>query len=102
MFQMKEISDLALLPPCKNDLKLHISRVNYVVNMYVNAIRLHMCLDDPIYHGWKQGGTVQWIDDCFPENINDVLETCDRKNDDCVSKHKFTDVKISDTSGSER
>ena len=49
--QMKGISDLALLPPCKDSLKFHISRVNYVATMHVNAIRLHMCLNDPIYHG---------------------------------------------------
>ena len=59
MFQMKEIGDLALLPTCKDNLKLHISRAIYVANMYLNTIRLHMCLDDPIYHGWKQDVTVQ-------------------------------------------
>ena len=45
----KGISDLALLPPCKDNLNLHISRPNYVASMYVHAIKLHMCLDDPIY-----------------------------------------------------
>ena len=59
MFYMEEISDLALLPPCKGNLNLHISRAIYVANMYVNAIRLHMCLDDPVYHGWSQDDTVQ-------------------------------------------
>ena len=49
MFQMKGISDLALLLSCKGNLKLHISRANCVANMFVNAIKLHMCLDDPIY-----------------------------------------------------
>ena len=53
MFQMKGISDLALLPVTSNikdNLELHISGAYYVANMYVNAIRLHMCLDD---HGLK-------------------------------------------------
>ena len=45
----KGISDLALLPPCKDNLNLNISRPNYVASMYVHAIKLHMCLDDPIY-----------------------------------------------------
>ena len=48
MFKMKEISDLALLPPCKDNLKLQISRANYVANMHVNVIKLHMCIHDPI------------------------------------------------------
>ena len=92
MFQMKEISDLVLLPPCKDNLKLYVSRAIYVANMYVNAIRLHMCLDDPIYPAWKQDVTVQWRDDCFGK--------FDRKDEDCVSKCEFTDDEISDTSNS--
>ena len=79
MFQIKRISDLTLLPPCKENLKLHISRANDVANMYVNAIKLHMCVDDPTYHGWKQDGTVQWKDDCFLENIDNVLELLTEK-----------------------
>ena len=49
---MKGISDLALLPSWKDNLSLHISPAYYVANMYVNAIKLHMCLDDAIYHEW--------------------------------------------------
>ena len=49
MFQMKRISDLALLPPCKGNLNLHISQANYVANMYVNVIKLH---DPMIYNEW--------------------------------------------------
>ena len=94
MFQMEEISDLALLPPCKGNLNLHISRAIYVANMYVNAIRLHMCLDDPVYHGWSQDDTVQWRGDCFGNT--------DGKDDDCVSEYEFTDDEISDNSNSER
>ena len=97
MFLMKGISDLALLPPCKDNLKLHISRAYYVANMYVNALRLHMCLDDPTYHEWKQDGNGE-----MTENITDFLETCDGKDDDCVNKYEFTDDKVSDTSDSER
>ena len=94
MFQIKEIGDLALLPTCKDNLKLHIFRAIYVANMYLNTIRLHKCLDDPIYHGWKQDVTVQWRDDCFGN--------LDGKGDVCVSECEFTDDEISDTSDSER
>ena len=97
---MRGISCLALLPPCKDNLKLHILRANYVVNIYVNAVRLHVCLDDPIHHGWKQDGTVQWRNDSFLENIT-VLEISVGKHD-CVSEYEFTDDEINDTSDSER
>ena len=98
---MKGINELTLLPPCKDNLKLHISRANYVGNMYVTATRLHMCLDDAMHHKWKQDGKVQWRNDCFFENITDVLETCDRKDDDC-SEYEFSDDEASDNSDFER
>ena len=44
-----------------------------------------------------QDDTVQWRHDCFPENITDVFETFDRKDDDYVSEFKFTNDEISDT-----
>ena len=50
MFQMKGISDLVLFPSCKGNLNFQISRGYYEANMYVNAIKLHMCLDDAIYY----------------------------------------------------
>ena len=99
---MKGISDLVLLPSCKDNLNLQISRGYYEANMYVNAIKLHMCLDDAIYYEWQQDGTVQWRDDCFPENITDILKTFDGKDDDYVSEFKFTDDGINNTSESER
>ena len=77
MFQTKGIIDLVLLPPCKGNLQLHISRANYVANIYVNAIRLNMCLDDPEDHGWKSDGAVEWIEDCFPDNVSQVLRDCE-------------------------
>ena len=96
---MKGISDLALLTPCKQNLNLHISRANYVANMYINATRLQMCLDDQINHRWREDGTVQWADDCFPENVLDVWESCDEQDDDCVNEYKFSDNdEISDSS----
>ena len=49
-----------------------------------------MCLEDPMYHGWKQDIAVQWRDN--------FLENCDGKDDDCVCKYELTDDKISNTS----
>ena len=95
MFQMKGISDLALLPvtsSVEGNLDLHICWENYVANMYVNMIRLRMCLDDSIYQ------VLIWRDDCFPY----VLETCHGKGDDRVSEYEFTDDEINNTSDSKK
>ena len=88
---MKRINDVALLSPCKHNLNLHISRANYVANMYINPTRLQMCLNDPINPEWKEGSTLQWADDCFPENVLYVLENFDEKDDDCGNEYEFND-----------
>ena len=52
-FQILEtegIQDLSLLPPRESNLK-YIMRVNYVANMYINVVRLNMCLEDPTEQG---------------------------------------------------
>ena len=50
MLETEGIQDLSLLPPCESNLK-YIMRVNYVANMYINVVRLNMCLEDPTEQG---------------------------------------------------
>ena len=50
MLETEGIQDLSLLPPCESNLK-NIMRVNYVANMYINVVRLNMCLEDPTEQG---------------------------------------------------
>ena len=77
MFQVKAISE-TLLPSSKDNLKLHISRANYVANMYVNAIKLHMSWWSNISRmetRWHCS-MERWLLPC-PENITTVSETFD-------------------------
>ena len=52
----KEHKTMALcnLPSCLKNLSRHISRSNYVANIYERADRLNMCLDNPCEHGWDE------------------------------------------------
>ena len=62
-----------------------------------------MRLGDPINPGWREDGTLQWADDCFTENVLGVLESCDKKDVDCVNEYEFKDDdEITDSSDCER
>ena len=45
-----------------------------------------MCLDDPTDHGLKSDGTVEWIEDYFPEDISQVLRDCEGNEDENESE----------------
>ena len=71
--QENKVVDLATLPPCKSVLKLHILRANAVAKIW-------KCTDAPIInvpdlkdHGWNSDGEIQWLDDAFPDDINEML-----------------------------
>ena len=68
----KKIVDLCMLPPCKNNLQLHIIRANYVAYIFRNACHLHLDIEAPSLHGWS-GTSAQWTDDYFPRDIQAVL-----------------------------
>ncbi len=69
----KKIIDLSLLPPCKENLTLHIQRSNYVAMIFRKANDLMLDLDTPVYHGWDEAGSVRWCSTCFPDDISELL-----------------------------
>eukprot|EP00794_Sanderia_malayensis_P002605 gene2605-biopygen2134 len=69
----KKIIDLSLLPPCKENLRLHILRANYVAMIFRQANGLMLQLDAPVDHGWNEAGSVRWSDTCYPEDISELL-----------------------------
>ena len=48
-------------------------RANYVANMYINAARLNMCLEDPTEHSWREDGSAEWKENYFSVNLDDVF-----------------------------
>ena len=74
--------DLMLLPPCQDNLYLHIDRSCYVANIFCESSRLKMLLDSPSSHGWDDKGNPVWSQTCFPEDVCDLLlvdETTDEE-----------------------
>ena len=47
----KQVVDLSLPPPCRDNLQFHAMRANYVGYIFRNAVRLFMDVDDPTNHG---------------------------------------------------
>ena len=50
-------------------------RLNYVDNIdniYINTVRLNMCLEDPTEHDWREDGSAEWKKNYFPVNLDDV------------------------------
>lgn len=88
----KKIVDLSLLPPCFENLKLHIKRANYVARMYRQAPCLMLQLENPSNHGWDERGSVIWSSTCYPEDVSEILLQADEDDD-----HDIDDVENSDS-----
>ena len=44
-----------------------------MANLYLEANRLMMLLNSPSLHGWTANGEPEWTDQCFPDNVRDLL-----------------------------
>ena len=73
--------DVTLLPPCQDNLNLHIDRSCYVANLYSESIRLEMLLDSPSIHGWEDEGNAIWYETYFPDDITDLFLLDDRNEE---------------------
>ena len=62
-----------MLPPCSRNLEFHTRRLNYVANLHSEANQLMMLLDSPLLHGWTANGDPEWTDQCFPDDVCDLL-----------------------------
>ena len=72
-FKKQKTVQLIMLPPCSRNLEFHIRRSNYEANLYSEANRLMMLLSSPSLHGWTTNGEPEWTDQCFPDNVHDLL-----------------------------
>ena len=69
----KKITDLSLLPPCKDSLVKHIKRSNYIAHIWRQASLPMIEQGDPSNHGWKADFSVDWISQPYPEDISELL-----------------------------
>ena len=72
-FKKQKTVELIMLPPCSRNLEFPIRHSNHVANLYSEANRLMMLLDSPSLHGWTAIGEQEWTDQCFPDDVRDLL-----------------------------
>ena len=68
-----KIVDLANLPPCKSVLKLHTLRANYVAKVWKCSLENMVDYPDITLHGWNEDGSVKWVDEVFPNDVEEIL-----------------------------
>ena len=75
-----KVIDMALLPPCKSVLVLHMKRANYVAKIWKSSLTSWLALDDISEHGWLPDGSTVWVGDIFPSEVEEIL--CDSSFDE--------------------
>ena len=93
-FKKQKTVELIMLPPCSRNLEFHTRRSNYVANLYSEANRLMMLFDSPSLHGWTANAEYEWTDQCFPDDVRDLLLLS--RLDDEVDFDKDSEEDISD------
>lgn len=67
-----KVIELALLPPCSATLRKNTARAHYIAKIWRNATESLQCLDSFQYNGWLEDGNIDWIDQMFPDDLEDV------------------------------
>ena len=68
----KKVAELSLLPPCRENLRFHLQRANFVAKLLRSTSLIPGC-DDYTQHGWSSSGEPIWTTEVVPENIIDIL-----------------------------
>ena len=76
-----KITDLAVQPPCESVLKLHAMRANTIAYVWRNAANPLIEFPPIEENGWIADGSIQWVNDRFPDDVEDLLVQSD--DDDC-------------------
>ena len=71
--KQNKLIDLALLPPCKNVLEKHLQRANYVSRLWKCCGIANTDYPPPGQHGWDMAHEINWCDDVFPNEIDELL-----------------------------
>ena len=72
---------MALLPPCRSVLKLHIMRGNSIAYLWKNCTTAQIV--EPKYgcSGWDEYCNIKWVSDIYPLSLEDIMfATCDEED----------------------
>ena len=74
------VPDLATLPPCSSTLRKHTTHSHYVTKMWRRAGAPLQSLDHFKNYGWLPDGTIDWVDEVLPKNIEALFKESSEKN----------------------
>ena len=61
------------MSPCRSVLKLHTHRANYVAKIWKSTMEIEVNCPDITQHGWNEDGSIKWIENVFPGDIEEIL-----------------------------
>ena len=64
---------MATLPPCNSVLRLHILRSNMVAASCKRSMIANIEMPDITQHGWDVKGNINWVEEVFPTDVEDIL-----------------------------
>ena len=68
-----KVIDMATLPPCNSVLRLHILRSNMVAALWKRSMIANIEMPDITQHGWDVNGNINWVEEVFPTDVEDIL-----------------------------
>ena len=71
--QENKVIDLSTLPPCRSVLKLHTERANTVAAIWKRPVIAVVEVPELTQCGWTREGEVRWIEEEFPDELEDIL-----------------------------
>ena len=68
-----KVIDLAVLAPWRSVLHLHAQRANYVAKIWKSSNLAWHDMPDIKDNGWLENGEIDWVENVFPDDIEDIL-----------------------------
>ena len=84
-----KLQDLSLLPPCKQALKCHCKRANYVAKMWKSSFEHEVELGDIKDNGWSDAGEITLVENALPEDVAKILEGVNDDIEDIQELDKY-------------
>ena len=68
-----KVIDMTALPPCSSVLWLHILKFNMGTSLWKRSTTASFTMLGISQHGWDFNGNIQWAEDVFPTDVEDIL-----------------------------
>ena len=91
--------DLAMLPPCKSVLHLHLKRATFIAHMWKSSHSVTVNLPDITEYGWYADGSVEWVEEVYPSVVGEIIESTTNNENYEMEADSDTESDDSDSDG---